>query len=326
MPKSVIDRSEIKTFLFQKAAQYRDEESLQYKSSDLVLDYVNYQTAELSKPEHEIVTNEKAISDALGLLITTVTDAVGEDVGPCVSWRVAGSRSKNMFAFGRRMNFSRIFAFSQGDTSPRTSPVTSPSKRRRTLGMGTELVSEPTPENMQSAIEELKGILAETRKFVRDPQMANKYALIHEEDVPPAATWDTSTIKMLVKSNYCPRLVRITGTTPRLLSYSWGGIFEHPLSGERIKIDELTSGVIAMSGLWMQQMKKHCEVHQLGTQLHVSEYQGDLIPKETSLVSRQQQMEAKIAEEMDAKIAVEIEQRISALRQELLRMAPPVAV
>ena len=177
--------------------------------------------------------------------------------------------------------------------------------------MGTELVSAPTPENIMLAIDELKGILAETRKFVRDPQMANKYALIHEEDVPLAATWDRSTIKMLVKSNYCPRLVRITGTTPRLLSYSWGGIFEHPVSGERIKIDELTSGTIAMSGLWMTQMKKHCDVYPLGTQLHASEYQEDLVPKETSLASLQQQ----IAAEMDAKI--------SALREELLHMHPP---
>lgn len=222
------------------------------------------------------------------------------------------------------MNWARIYWYSQGDTSPRGE--TPPPKRQCGLGMGTELVSEPTPENIMLTIEELKGILAETRKFVRDPQLANKYALIHEEDVPPAATWDTSTIKLLVKSNYCPRLVRITGTTPRLLSYSWGGIFEHPLSGERIKIDELTSGVIAMSGLWMTQMKKHCEIHQLGTQLHVSEYQEDLVPKETSLASLQQQMEAKIAEEMATKIAVEMDAKISALREELLRMPPPVSV
>ena len=47
MPKSVINREEIKTFLFKKAGQYRDEERLQVRSADLVQDYVTYQTGEL---------------------------------------------------------------------------------------------------------------------------------------------------------------------------------------------------------------------------------------------------------------------------------------
>ena len=321
MPRTQLDRAEVKSFLFHKAGQFRDEECLQVRSADLVQDYVTYQTGELCKDETEIITNEKAISDAIGLLIATITNAVCEEVGPCVSWRVTGSRSKNQFAFGRAMNWARIHAFAEGDTSPRVPPTTSPSKRQRTevqFGLGTTQLAPVTQENLQATVNEFKALVLETRKLIRNPSATTNFRILREEEVPSIYEWNLDVIKFLARSNLPPRLVRITSTKPVLLSYSFSAVFEHPVTGERIHLENLPNGAICMQGAWMAMMKKFCDEYGAVCTLHRTEWEGDLKPRKDSLASLQQQLEAKIAEEM--------EQRILTLKQELLCMAPPVAV
>ena len=123
-------------------------------------------------------------------------------------------------------------------------------------------------------------------------------------------------IKFLARSNLPPRLVKITSTKPVLLSYSFSAVFEHPVTGERIHLENLPNGAVCMQGAWMTMMKKFCDEYGAVCTLHRSEWEGDLKPRKDSLAAFHQELDQKIAamQEMDA--------RMQSLRQELLRIAP----